>query len=49
MVPERVQRLLLRPAASVDAALKLVLPDLPDDARVGILPRASSTIPSVTS
>lgn len=46
MAPESVRRLLLTPAASVDAALKLVLPDLPEGARVGIMPRASSTIPS---
>jgi hypothetical protein len=42
-----VRRLLLTPAASVDAALKLALPDLPGQARVGIMPWASSTIPHV--
>ncbi|MEJ2208339.1 MAG: nickel-dependent lactate racemase [Anaerolineae bacterium] len=45
MAPERVRRLLLTPAASVEAALALALPGLRDGARVGILPRASSTIP----
>ncbi|MGD8750698.1 MAG: nickel-dependent lactate racemase [Anaerolineales bacterium] len=45
MTPELVQRLLLTPAASVDAALGLAMPDLPADPRLGIFPRASSTIP----
>ncbi|MGD2157368.1 MAG: hypothetical protein PVG32_10890 [Anaerolineales bacterium] len=40
-----LQRLLLTPAASVDAALGLAMPDLPADPRLGIFPRASSTIP----
>jgi nickel-dependent lactate racemase len=47
MAPDLVRRLLLTPAASVDAALKLALPDLPGQARVGIMPWASSTIPHV--
>jgi nickel-dependent lactate racemase len=45
MAPALVRRLLLTPAASIDAALGLALPDLSRDARVGIMPRASSTIP----
>jgi nickel-dependent lactate racemase len=45
MAPELVRRLLLTPAKSLNEALGLVLPDLPTDARVGIMPRASSTIP----
>jgi nickel-dependent lactate racemase len=47
MAPELVRRLLLAPAASIDAALGPALPDLPMGARVGIMPRASSTIPCV--
>jgi nickel-dependent lactate racemase len=44
MAPGLVRRLLLTPAGSVDAALGLVLPDLPEGSRVGIMPRASSTV-----
>jgi nickel-dependent lactate racemase len=47
MAPELVRRLLLTPADSVDAALKLALPDLPEGGRVGIMPWASSTIPCI--
>ncbi|MBN1657934.1 MAG: nickel-dependent lactate racemase [Anaerolineae bacterium] len=47
MTPALVRRLLLTPAASVDEALELALPDLPDGARVAIMPRASSTIPHI--
>lgn len=47
MAPERVQRLLLTPAASVEAAVAMALPDLLEGVRVGILPRASSAIPYV--
>jgi nickel-dependent lactate racemase len=43
--PELVRRLLLTPAESIDSALGLVLPSLRSNARAGILPRASSTIP----
>ena len=45
MAPELVRRLLLTPAKSIDEALGLALPELPTNARVGIMPRASSTIP----
>ena len=45
MAPALVRRLLLTPAASIAAALELALPSLPRDARVSIMPRASSTIP----
>jgi nickel-dependent lactate racemase len=45
MAPELVRRLLLTPAKNIDEALGLALPALPTDARVGIMPRASSTIP----
>jgi nickel-dependent lactate racemase len=44
MAPTLVRRLLLTPATSIDSALNNVLPVLPADARVGIMPRASSTI-----
>jgi nickel-dependent lactate racemase len=44
MDPESVRRLLLTPAGCIEEALDLVLPGLPAGARVGILPRASSTI-----
>ena len=42
-----VKRLLLTPAGSIDQALAAALPDLPADARVGIMPRASSTMPYI--
>ncbi len=47
MAPDLVRRLLLLPAPSVDAALGQALPDLPKDARVGIMPSACSTIARV--
>jgi nickel-dependent lactate racemase len=49
MAPVLVRRLLLTPAMSIDEALCLVLPDLPRSARVGVMPRASSTIPLVVN
>jgi nickel-dependent lactate racemase len=49
MKPELVRRLLLGPAKSMQEALGLILPDLPADARVGIMPRASSTIPLISN
>ena len=45
MAPELVRRLLLTPAESIDGALGLILPGSPANARVGIMPNASSTIP----
>jgi hypothetical protein len=47
MAPEMVRRLLLAPADSIEDALGLALPDLPVQARVAVMPRASSTIPLV--
>jgi nickel-dependent lactate racemase len=47
MAPDLVRYLLLTPAASIDEALTAVLADLPADLRVGIVPRASSTIPYI--
>ena len=47
MAPELVQRLLLTPAASIDAALRLALGGLPTCPSVAIMPRASSTIPII--
>jgi nickel-dependent lactate racemase len=45
MAADLVRSLLLTPANSIDGALQLALPDLQADARVAIMPRASSTIP----
>ena len=47
MAPDFVRYLLLAPAPSVDEALAVVLGDFAAGARVGIMPRASSTIPCV--
>jgi nickel-dependent lactate racemase len=47
MSPERVRRFLLEPAESIDAALAASLPAMPPDARIGVVPQASSTIPQV--
>jgi nickel-dependent lactate racemase len=44
-----VRKLLLTPVASIDEALETALVDLPEDANVGIMPQASSTIPFVRS
>jgi len=44
---DRVQRLLLHPAATIDEALAMALPCLAPGTRVGIMPRASSTIPYI--
>jgi len=48
MDPDLVCRLLLTPVASIDRALAVSLSDQPLDTRVGIMPRASSTIPHIT-
>ncbi|MGD9049765.1 MAG: nickel-dependent lactate racemase [Anaerolineae bacterium] len=48
MPPELVWRLLLTPAEGIDEALALVLPSLPSEARVGIVPQATATIPLVS-
>jgi nickel-dependent lactate racemase len=45
MAPRLVRSLLLSPAKSIGDALALSLAGLPTNARVGIMPRASSTIP----
>lgn len=45
MNPDLVRSLLLEPADTLDAALAISLADLPAGGRVGIMPRASSTIP----
>jgi nickel-dependent lactate racemase len=47
MAPGLVRRLLLSSAKSIDEALALA--DLSNEARVGIMPRASSTIPLIRS
>lgn len=45
MADVRVRRLLLTPAANIDAALAELLPALPAPARVGLMPAANATIP----
>jgi nickel-dependent lactate racemase len=45
MSPGHVRRLLLTPATEIGEALTIALPDLSALVRVGVLPRASSTIP----
>lgn len=45
MAPDLVRRFLLTPAASIDEALALAFAELPANARVGIMPHASATIP----
>jgi len=45
LAPDRMRALLLNPAASLEAAIAQALSDLPPDARVGLMPQASSTIP----
>jgi lactate racemase len=47
MPPDLVQRLLLTPCASLEAALAIALPGLPPAARVGIMPWANATIPTL--
>jgi nickel-dependent lactate racemase len=42
-----VRELLLTPAASINDALEIALVDLPADAKVGLMPQASSTIPFI--
>lgn len=49
MATEEVQRLLLTPAASVDAALAMALPHIHSNAHVGVMPRAANTIPRLAS
>jgi hypothetical protein len=49
MAPELVRRLLLTPASSIDEALALALSGLPAGGRIGLMPRASSTIPYVVT
>ncbi len=45
MKPDFVRRLLVTPLTSLDDALSIALPDLPSNARVGIMPYANATIP----
>ncbi|MCY4436457.1 MAG: nickel-dependent lactate racemase [Chloroflexi bacterium] len=45
--PEQARRLHLMPAVTVEDALALALQDAGDPPRVGIMPRASSTIPRI--
>lgn len=45
MKPEFTKSLLMNPAASLQSAVDYALSQLPDDARIGILPYGNSTIP----
>jgi len=47
MAPEFVQKLLLTPYASLEAALATALQGLAPSARIGILPWANATIPTL--
>ncbi|MGB1287954.1 MAG: nickel-dependent lactate racemase [Aggregatilineales bacterium] len=47
MQSDFVEKLLLHPISDLQAAIDSVLPDLPSDARIGVLPSANSTIPVV--
>jgi nickel-dependent lactate racemase len=47
MPPALVQKLLLTPCASLDAALATALPGLAPAARIGIMPWANATIPTL--
>jgi lactate racemase len=47
MPPEQVQKLLLTPSPSLDAALATALQGLSPTARIGILPWANATIPTL--
>jgi lactate racemase len=47
MPPELVRRLLLTPSLSLDAALEVALADLAPAARIGVLPWANATIPTL--
>jgi nickel-dependent lactate racemase len=47
--PNFVRKLLLTPVASINEALEIALANLPIDAKVGIMPQASSMIASVKS
>jgi nickel-dependent lactate racemase len=49
MPPEMVKKLLLNPAASIDAAIAHALSHLPAEARVGVMTRANVTIPVLAS
>jgi hypothetical protein len=49
MPPEFVQKLLLTPCASLEAAVKTALQGLDGAARIGIMPWANATIPNLAS
>lgn len=49
MPADFVRRLLLKPAASLDAALLQTLDVLPPEARIGIMPWANATIPDLVT
>lgn len=45
MEPDFVRRLLLTPVANLANALQITLPNLPPNARIGVMPLANATIP----
>ena len=45
MTPESVRNLLLQPFATLEEALSFAIQQLPKQAKIGIMPRASSTMP----
>lgn len=49
MPGDRVRRLLLTPAADLQATVDMALNDLPPGARIGVLPAANSTVPVLAS
>lgn len=48
MEPDFVRKLLLHPVDNLQVAVDRVLASLPDDARIGVMPYANSTIPVLT-
>lgn len=47
MAPDFVKRLLLTPCATLDAALAVAIKDLPPGSRVGVMPWANTTVPTL--
>ena len=47
MPADFARKLLLTPCASLDAALATAVPSLPPHARIGIMPWANATIPTI--
>ena len=47
MPPARIRRLLLDPAATLQEAVDNVIRSIPASARIGVMPKANSTIPTL--